>query len=40
MRQYPYEKNNLYDKRPEIVKALTSLLRKQMKQGRTRPMKD
>jgi len=40
IRQDPYEKNNLYAKHPEIVKALTSLLRKQMKQGHTRPMKD
>ncbi len=33
----PYEKNNLYDKHPEIVEQLTELLMKQMKQGYSRP---
>ncbi|MHC4568388.1 MAG: sulfatase/phosphatase domain-containing protein, partial [Planctomycetota bacterium] len=40
IRRDPYEKNNLYDKHPEIVEALTTLLRKQVEQGYTRPMKD
>ena len=40
IRRDPYEKNNLYDKHAEIVEALAALLRRQMKQGYTRPMKD
>ena len=34
----PAEKNNLYDKRPEIVKELTALLEKYQKQGFSRPV--
>ncbi len=34
----PAEKNNLYGKRPEIVKELTALLEKYQKQGFSRPV--
>jgi len=34
----PYEKNNLWDKHPEIVKRLTKLLEKYKKQGHSRPL--
>jgi len=34
----PYEKNNLYDKHPEIVDRLKKELKKQMEQGYSRPM--
>jgi len=35
----PDEKNNLYKERPEIVERLTKLLKKQMAQGHSRPLK-
>jgi len=35
----PDEKNNLLKERPEIVERLTKLLKKQMAQGYSRPMK-
>ena len=35
----PDEQNNLLKERPEIVERLTKLLRKQMEQGHSRPMK-
>ena len=34
----PYEKNNLWDKRPEVVERLTRLLEKYKKQGHSRPL--
>ena len=34
----PYEKNDLWEKRPDIVKELTDLLEKYKKQGRSRPI--
>jgi len=34
----PYEKNDLWEKRPDIVKELTNLLEKYKKQGRSRPI--
>jgi arylsulfatase A-like enzyme len=34
----PYEKNDLWDQRPQIVKRLTKLLEKYKKQGYSRPM--
>ena len=38
MEKDPYEKNNLWDKRPEVVERLTGLLEKYKKQGRSRPL--
>jgi len=38
MEKDPYEKNNLWDKRPEVVERLTKLLEKYKKQGRSRPL--
>lgn len=38
MEKDPYEKNNLWDKRPEVVERLTRLLEKYKKQGRSRPL--
>jgi hypothetical protein len=35
----PDEKNNILDEYPEIVERLTKLLRKQMEQGHSRPLK-
>jgi len=34
----PYEKNNLYQRRPDIVNRLTAVLEKYERQGYTRPM--
>jgi arylsulfatase A-like enzyme len=38
MEKDPYEKNNLWDKRPEVVERLTRLLEKYKKQGHSRPL--
>ena len=38
LKKDPDEKNNVYDEHPEIVKELTDMLRKQMKEGRSRPL--
>lgn len=38
LKQDPDEKNNVYDAHPEIVKELTDMLRKQMEEGRSRPL--
>ncbi len=37
MRSDPEEKNNLYDKFPEIVSELTAMITKQVKEGRSTP---